>query len=68
MHFIRIPLIALIGWSCYGEPLDLFVIAGAASIVGAILWNLRRNRGERDAAASSGREDRGSHFGHHWGA
>jgi drug/metabolite transporter (DMT)-like permease len=41
LDFLRIPLIALIGWSFYGEPLDGFVFAGAAIIIAGILWNLR---------------------------
>jgi drug/metabolite transporter (DMT)-like permease len=41
LDFLRIPLIALIGWSFYGEPLDGFVFAGAAIIVVGIAWNLR---------------------------
>jgi drug/metabolite transporter (DMT)-like permease len=41
LDFMRIPLIAVIGWLFYGEALDGFVFAGAALIVGGILWNLR---------------------------
>jgi len=41
LDFLRIPLIALIGWSVYGEPLDGFVFAGAAIIITGIVWNLR---------------------------
>jgi drug/metabolite transporter (DMT)-like permease len=41
LDFLRIPLIALIGWSFYGEPLDGFVFAGAAIIIAGIFWNLR---------------------------
>ena len=41
LDFLRIPLIALVGWSLYGEPLDGFVFAGAAIIVTGIFWNLR---------------------------
>jgi drug/metabolite transporter (DMT)-like permease len=41
LDFLRIPLIALIGWSFYGEPLDGFVFAGAAIIIAGIVWNLR---------------------------
>jgi drug/metabolite transporter (DMT)-like permease len=41
LDFLRIPLIALVGWSRYGEPLDVFVFAGAALIISGILWNLR---------------------------
>ena len=41
LDILRIPLIALIGWSFYGEALDGFVFAGAAIIVAGIFWNLR---------------------------
>lgn len=41
LDFLRIPLIALIGWSFYGERLDLLVFAGAGIIVSGIIWNLR---------------------------
>jgi drug/metabolite transporter (DMT)-like permease len=41
MDFLRVPLIALIGWAFYGERLDIFVFAGAALIVGGVLWNVR---------------------------
>lgn len=40
LDFLRIPLIALVGWELYGEPLDPFVFLGAALIVGGISWNL----------------------------
>jgi drug/metabolite transporter (DMT)-like permease len=41
MDFLRLPLIAAIGWAFYGEQIDLFVFAGATMIVLGILWNLR---------------------------
>jgi drug/metabolite transporter (DMT)-like permease len=41
LDFLRIPLIALVGWAFYGERLDLLVFAGAAVIVSGIVWNLR---------------------------
>lgn len=41
MDFMRIPLIALVGWWLYGEALDIFVFAGAGLIIAGILWNLR---------------------------
>jgi drug/metabolite transporter (DMT)-like permease len=41
LDFMRIPLIAVIGWWLYGEPLDVFVFVGAGLIVTGILWNLR---------------------------
>jgi len=41
LDFLRIPLIAVVGWWLYGERLDVFVFAGAAFIITGILWNLR---------------------------
>jgi drug/metabolite transporter (DMT)-like permease len=41
LDFLRIPLIAVIGWWLYAEPLDIFVFAGAGLIISGILWNLR---------------------------
>jgi drug/metabolite transporter (DMT)-like permease len=40
LDFLRIPLIALVGWTFYGEPLDMFVFAGAGLIICGVLWNL----------------------------
>jgi drug/metabolite transporter (DMT)-like permease len=41
LDFMRIPLIAVVGWWLYGEPLDVFVFLGAGLIISGILWNLR---------------------------
>jgi len=41
LDFLRIPLIAFVGFMFYGERLDLLVFAGAAIIVAGIVWNLR---------------------------
>ena len=41
LDFMRIPLIAVVGWWLYGEPLDVFVFLGACLIITGILWNLR---------------------------
>jgi drug/metabolite transporter (DMT)-like permease len=40
LDFLRLPLIAVIGWSFYGEPLDPMVFAGAGLIIAGVLWNL----------------------------
>jgi drug/metabolite transporter (DMT)-like permease len=40
LDFLRIPLIALVGWMFYAEPLDAFVFAGALLIIGGVSWNL----------------------------
>jgi drug/metabolite transporter (DMT)-like permease len=41
MDFLRVPLVAIIGWMFYGEHLDVFVFAGAGLIVAGVLWNVR---------------------------
>jgi len=41
LDFMRIPLIAVVGWAFYGEQLDIFVFVGALIIVAGVLWNLR---------------------------
>jgi drug/metabolite transporter (DMT)-like permease len=41
LDFLRVPFIALVGWSLYGEPLDAFVFTGAGLIITGVLWNLR---------------------------
>ncbi len=40
LDFLRIPLIALVGWAFYAEALDAFVFAGAGLIISGVLWNL----------------------------
>ncbi|BCM84700.1 DMT family transporter [Methylobacterium indicum] len=40
LDFLRIPLIAVLGWQLYGEPLDPWLFVGAGLIVGGIVWNL----------------------------
>jgi drug/metabolite transporter (DMT)-like permease len=41
LDFMRIPLIAVVGWAFYGEQLDIFVLLGALIIIAGVLWNLR---------------------------
>lgn len=41
LDFMRIPLIAVVGWAFYGERLDVFVLLGAVIIMSGIIWNLR---------------------------
>lgn len=40
MDFVRLPVIAVIGMAFYSEPLDLFVLAGAALIFAANAVNI----------------------------
>ena len=41
LDFLRVPLVALIGWSFYGEALDALVLGGASLIIAGVIWNLR---------------------------
>ena len=41
LDFLRIPLIAFVGWMFYGERLDFLVFAGVVIILSGIIWNLR---------------------------
>ena len=53
LDFMRIPLIAVVGWWLYGERLDVLVFVGAGLIITGILWNLR-SEAMRPAAAAIG--------------
>ena len=54
MDFLRVPLVAVIGWMFYGEHLDVFVFAGAALIVGGVLWNVRGEAQRSDERRTAG--------------
>jgi drug/metabolite transporter (DMT)-like permease len=41
LDFLRVPLIAFVGWVFYGEALDPLVFVGAGLIIAGIVWNLR---------------------------
>jgi drug/metabolite transporter (DMT)-like permease len=41
LDFLRLPLIAFVGWQFYGEPLDVYVFIGALLILAGIIWNFR---------------------------
>jgi drug/metabolite transporter (DMT)-like permease len=41
MDFLRLPVIALVGWALYAEPLDAGVFLGAALILGGNAMTLR---------------------------
>jgi drug/metabolite transporter (DMT)-like permease len=42
LDFMRIPLIAFVGWQLYGEPLDPYVFLGSGCIVVGLLYSLNR--------------------------
>jgi drug/metabolite transporter (DMT)-like permease len=50
LDFMRIPLIAVVGWAFYGEQLDIFVLAGALIIISGVIWNLRVESARRRPA------------------
>lgn len=41
IDFLRLPVIALVGWIIYSEPLDPWILAGGAVILGANWLNVR---------------------------
>lgn len=41
IDYLRLPLIALVGWMFYGESLDVLTLVGGAIIVAGVLWNLQ---------------------------
>jgi drug/metabolite transporter (DMT)-like permease len=51
LDFMRIPLIAVVGWAFFAESLDIFVLFGALIIIAGVLWNLRAEANR--AAATS---------------
>ncbi len=51
LDFLRVPLIALVGYFFFNESVDALVFVGAAIILSGILWNLRQEaRGGQDVA------------------
>lgn len=51
LDFLRVPLIALVGYLFFGESVDALVFVGAAIILAGILWNLQQEaRNNRDIA------------------
>ena len=55
LDFMRIPLIALIGYWLFGEVVDIFVFAGAMVIISGVLWNLRAETRRIPSVAPAGR-------------
>lgn len=42
LDFLRIPLIAFVGWQLYGEALDPYVFLGSGCIIVGLLYSLNR--------------------------
>ena len=56
LDFLRIPLIAVVGWLFYGERLDLLVFVGAGFIISGVLWNLRAESRRQDISVAAATE------------
>ena len=41
LDFLRVPLIALVGWQVYGEVVEPFVVLGTVVVVAGLVWNLQ---------------------------
>lgn len=44
VDFLRLPLVAMVGWMLYGERVDALAVAGMLTIVAANVLNLRARR------------------------
>jgi drug/metabolite transporter (DMT)-like permease len=53
LDFMRLPLIAVVGWLLYGEQIDIFVLIGALAIIVGVLWNLN-SESRKGAPATRG--------------
>ena len=51
LDFLRVPLIALVGWAFFAESLDIWVFVGGFVIVVGLFWNLRAEATSRDKDA-----------------
>jgi drug/metabolite transporter (DMT)-like permease len=51
IDFMRIPLIAVVGWVFFNESVDIFVLLGAAIIIAGVVWNLRAEANRAAATA-----------------
>ena len=52
LDFLRVPLIAVVGWWLYRETLDVFVFIGAGLIIAGMLWNLHSEAWRRPSSAA----------------
>ncbi|MBZ9653982.1 DMT family transporter [Phyllobacterium lublinensis] len=49
MDFLRVPLMAVLGWLIYAERIDMFTAVGAALILSGNLLNLKNRAGQAKA-------------------
>jgi uncharacterized membrane protein len=54
LDFMRLPLIAVVGWMFYSEPFDLPVLLGAGAIIAGVMWNLRSESRSSHGAPAAG--------------
>ncbi len=55
IDFMRVPLIAFVGWLLYSEPVDTYVLIGAGVIIAGVLWNLTGESRRASPAAHGGK-------------
>jgi drug/metabolite transporter (DMT)-like permease len=53
LDFLRVPLIALVGWAFFSEPLDIWVFVGGLVILAGLVWNLRAEAANHRQRASA---------------
>lgn len=51
LDFLRVPIIAVIGWAAFGEPLSMWVFSGAAIIMAGITYGLLPSQAQAASAA-----------------
>lgn len=56
LDFMRLPLIAAVGWALYSEPIDMMVMIGAAVIIAGVLWSLNAESGAMLARSGNAAE------------
>jgi drug/metabolite transporter (DMT)-like permease len=47
LDFLRVPVIALVGWAFFAEPLDIWVFVGGFVIMAGLFWNLQAEANSR---------------------
>jgi len=47
LDFLRVPVIALMGWAFFAEPLDIWVFVGGFVIMAGLFWNLQAEANSR---------------------
>ena len=58
LDFLRVPLIALVGWAFFSEALDIWVFVGGFVILAGIFWNVRAEAANHRQRARAPRYER----------